>query len=78
MTLHTAKDAATGETFRFRRLAALVQRLGGDDWQLVHEDAWNPPLRRVRILHKLGDGQYSVIRTLLIETKTFGYGEGTA
>jgi hypothetical protein len=41
-------------TYRFRKFAALVRRLGGDDWQLEHESQHWPPLetRTVMVLRR--------------------------
>lgn len=47
-----AIDIHTGERFRFKSLDSLVRRYRGNDYQLEHDGAFDPPMRTVQILRR--------------------------
>jgi hypothetical protein len=48
--MYTATDTQTHEAHSFRKIDALVKRLGGDHFQVEHDTANRPPNRFLLVL----------------------------
>lgn len=64
MNTYTATNISTHEEIRFRKLAALVRRLGGSEYTIEHDTAFRPPTRVVAVLKRAryGDGWHVLAR----------------
>lgn len=52
MPVFEARDMHTNEVYKFRKFAALVRRLGGANWSVEHNTAYDPLSYTVLILRK--------------------------
>lgn len=68
--LHEAHEIQRNQVIcRFRKLDALVRRLGGTTYQVEKEGVFDAPTRRVMILKSVGNNQYRVVRTVAISAE---------